>query len=296
MRRHSYRPQRTLLRPAEVFGIGFLAGDEVRLRFLPAPPSSGVVFVRADLPGRPRVPAHVSQVTGTQRRTTLGRPPVQISLVEHVLAALAGLRIDNCLVELDAAEPPGLDGSAAGFVHALIEAGVQQQSARRGVWCVEEPITVSADNATLTLHPPLEGSGSSLAMSYFLDYGRLSPILRQVHTQTVTPGTFACGLANCRTFLLEAEADELRRQGIGRLTTTADLLVFGERGPIDNVLRFANEPARHKILDMIGDLSLLGADLCGHVVACRSGHPLNVELARAVNQQLVGALGRLIAA
>ena len=296
MRRHSYRPQRTILRTAEVAGVGFLSGNDVRLRFLPAPPSTGVVFVRADLPGRPRLPAHVNQVTGTQRRTTLGRPPIQVSLVEHVLAALAGLRIDNCLVELDAPEPPGLDGSAAGFVRALSGAGVQQQSARRGVWCAEEPITVSAGNATLTLHPPLDESCASLTMSYFLDYGRLSPIVRQVHTQVVTPGTFARGLANCRTFLLEAEADELRRQGIGRQTTTSDLIVFGDRGPIDNPLRFANEPARHKILDMIGDLSLIGADLCGHVVACRSGHPLNVELARTVHSQLVGAIGRLVAA
>ena len=133
-------------------------------------------------------------------------------------------------------------------------------------------------------------------MSYFLDYGRFSPILRQVHTQAITPSTFARGLANCRTFLLEAEAEALLEQGIGRLTTPADLIVFGERGPIDNVLRYANEPARHKMLDMVGDLSLIGADLCGHVVACRSGHPLNVELARAVHQQLVGALGRLVAA
>ena len=296
MRRHSYRPQRTILRAAEVTGVGFLTGNDVRLRFLPAPPSSGVVFVRVDLPGRPRLPAHVSQVTGTQRRTTLGRAPIQVSLVEHVLAALAGLRIDNCLVELDATEPPGLDGSAAGFVRALTGAGVQQQSARRGVWCVEEPITVSAGNATLTLHPPLEESGTSLTMSYFLDYGRLSPILRQVHTQTITPGTFTRGLASCRTFLLEAEADALRQQGIGRTTTTSDLIVFGDRGPIGNELRFANEPARHKVLDMVGDLSLIGADLCGHVIACRSGHPLNVELARAVHQQLVGALGRMVAA
>ena len=274
MRRHSYRPQRTLLRAAEVTGVGFLTGSEVRLRFLPAPPTSGVVFVRSDLPGRPRLPAHVSQVTGTQRRTTLGRTPIQVSLVEHVLAALAGLRIDNCIVEIDAPEPPGLDGSAAGFVLALSAAG----------------------NATLTLHPPLEESGTSLTMTYFLDYGRFSPIIRQVHTQTITPGTFMRGLAPCRTFLLEAEADALRQQGIGRSTTTSDLIVFGDRGPIDNELRFANEPARHKVLDMVGDLSLIGADLCGHVIACRSGHPLNVELARAVHQQLVGALGRLVAA
>lgn len=295
MRRHSFRPQRTILRTAEVTGVGFLSGTKVRLRFLPAPPSSGVVFVRSDLPGRPRLPAHVNQVTGTQRRTTLGRGDLQVSLVEHVLAALAGLRIDNCLVELDGGEPPGLDGSAMGFVRALVAAGLQQQPARRGVWYVEKPVTVCSDGATLTLHPPREGS-AELIMSYFLDYGRLSPIIRQVHSQPITPGSFIHSLAGCRTFLLEQEAKTLRSQGIGTEVTAADLLVFGPRGPIDNQLRFGNEPARHKILDMVGDLSLVGVDLCGHLVACRSGHPLNIELSRTLYTKLISALGVLVAA
>jgi UDP-3-O-acyl-N-acetylglucosamine deacetylase len=122
-------------------------------------------------------------------------------------------------------------------------------------------------------------------VSYFLDYGLRSPIGRQVHTQVVTPGSFAQELAGCRTFILESEATELRRQGLGTRTTASDLLVFGPRGPVNNRLRFANEPARHKVLDLVGDLSLLGADLRGHVVAYRSGHPLNVELVRVLHQR-----------
>jgi UDP-3-O-[3-hydroxymyristoyl] N-acetylglucosamine deacetylase len=283
VRRHSERHQRTLARPAEVRGVGFLTGASVRLRFLPAPPRCGVVFVRADLPGRPQVPALVDHVTGTQRRTTLGHPPAQVSLVEHVLAALAGLRVDNCLVELDAPEPPGLDGSARQFVDALVASGFQRQGARRPVWQVDESVVLRAGGATLALHPP-ERPG--LWLTYFLDYGPFSPLGRQVHTQEITPASFANGLAGSRTFLLEAEAHELRRQGLGPRTTTADLLVFGPRGPVGNALRHANEPARHKLLDLVGDLSLLGADLCGHVVAYRSGHPLNVELVRALRQRL----------
>ncbi len=124
-------------------------------------------------------------------------------------------------------------------------------------------------------------------LSYFLDYGLASPIARQVHTQTFTPGSFTQEIAMCRTFILEEEAAELRRQGLGARTSAADLLVFGRRGPVDNRLRFANEPARHKVLDLAGDLALLGADLCGHVVAYRSGHPLNVELVRRLHQQLL---------
>jgi len=283
VRRICYRQQRTIGKPVEVCGTGFLTGATVHLCFVPAPPSSGVVFVRTDLTPRAEISAHIDQVTGTKRRTTLGQPPAQVGLVEHVLAALAGLRIDNCRVELDAPEPPGLDGSARQFVEALTQAGTVPQPARRELWRVDAPVVLAAGAATLALHPV---AGNGLTLSYFLDYGPGAPIARQVHTQTLSPASFAHDLAPCRTFILESEADELRRQGLGARTTAADLLVFGPRGPIDNQLRFANEPARHKVLDMLGDLALLGVDLAGHVVACRSGHPLNVELVRTLRRQM----------
>lgn len=293
MRRYSDRFQRTIARPTEVCGTGLVTGASIRLRFVPAPPSSGVIFVRTDLRSRAKIPAHVSYVTGTRRRTTLGHEPARVELVEHVLAALAGLRIDNCFVELNASEPPGLDGSARAFVDALLNAGVMRQTERRPIWCVKEPVVLRSGGATLALHPADQGT---LTVSYFLDYGAGSPIARQVHSQVLTPASFAHDLAPCRTFILESEAEELRRQGIGARTTAADLLVFGPHGPIDNHLRFANEPARHKVLDLIGDLSLLGADLCGHVVAYRSGHPLNVELVRALHRHIAPGMAlRLVA-
>jgi UDP-3-O-acyl N-acetylglucosamine deacetylase len=286
VRIHGERSQRTIARPTEVCGTGFLTGAAVHLRFVPAPPSRGVVFVRTDLRPQVEIPARVSHVTGTRRRTTLGHEPARVGLVEHVLAALAGLRIDNCYVELDAPEPPGLDGSARAFVEALLDAGVVAQAERRLIWCVSETVVLLSGGATLAVHPVDHGL---LTLSYFLDYGLGAPIARQVHTQTLTPASFASDLAPCRTFILESEAEELRRQGIGVRTTTADLLVFGPHGPIDNRLRFANEPARHKVLDLVGDLSLLGADLCGHVVAYRSGHPVNVELVQSLHQQIASA-------
>ncbi|HWG46031.1 MAG TPA: UDP-3-O-acyl-N-acetylglucosamine deacetylase [Gemmataceae bacterium] len=299
MRRLSYRYQRTIARPAEVWGIGYLTGATVRLRFLPAPPSSGIVFVRTDLRPRHHLPANIENVTGTQRRTTLGHPPAQVGLVEHVLAALAGLRIDNCQIELNAPEPPGMDGSARDFVTALLDAGIRRQGVRRPILGVEQSVVLTARGSTLALHPPLTGFYSTdvlrdtgtdheLYLSYFLDYGLNSPIARQVHTQVITPSAFAQELASCRTFILESESAELRRQGIGSRNTPADLLVFGPHGPVDNVLRYANEPARHKVLDLVGDLSLLGVDVCGHIVAYRSGHPLNVELVRCLHRQLLG--------
>ena len=134
----------------------------------------------------------------------------------------------------------------------------------------------------LTIHPDED----QLKISYLLDYGHGSPIGWQIHTQVITPESFVHGVANCRTFILEEEAEEFRRHGWGTHASTKDLLVFGSRGPIDNHVRFADEPARHKILDLIGDLALFGHDLRGHVVAYRSGHPLNIRLARELRRRL----------
>jgi UDP-3-O-acyl N-acetylglucosamine deacetylase len=283
LRRYSFRNQRTIAHRVELLGVGFLTGASVRLAFQPAPPSTGIVFIRVDQRPVTRIAAQVGNVTGTARRTTLGHEPAQVALVEHVLSALAGLRIDNCYVELNAPEPPGLDGSAQRFVDILRHAGAVLQPARHTVWCVEQPVTLSQSGATLTLYPPTH---DELKISYALDYGANSAIDRQLCTQVITPETFSNAIAPCRTFLLEDEAAELRRQGLGSRTTAADLLVFGRKGPIDNTLRFANEPARHKILDLVGDLSLFGHDLRGHVVACRSGHPLNIELVRTLSQEV----------
>jgi UDP-3-O-acyl N-acetylglucosamine deacetylase len=274
-----YRSQRTLVGTATVSGVGFITGARVTARFCPAPIGAGLSFRRIDLAGAPVVPARVESVTGTQRRTTLGPPESGVTLVEHVLSALAGLRIDNCVVELDAPEPPGLDGSSRGFVDALATAGIVEQAAERPIWAPLEPIVLRAAGSTLAVHPT---ATTDLRVSYRLDYGYGAPIPPQTHTLTVSPATFVHEVSRCRTFLTEPEAGALRALGIGRHLTAADLLVFGRAGPIDNRTRFADEPARHKILDLIGDLALCGFDLAGHVVAYRSGHAMNVELARTL--------------
>jgi UDP-3-O-acyl N-acetylglucosamine deacetylase len=274
-----HRQQRTLAAPAEVTGVGFVAGKRVTARFLPAPAGTGLVFRRTDLPGAPAVPATAAAVTGTDRRTTLGPPAAGVTLVEHALAALAGLRLDNCTIELDGPEPPGLDGSAVGFVAALAAAGAVIQTARRPVWTVAEPRVVTAGGATIALHPTDQ---PGLMVSYRLDYGPATPIPPQAHTLELTPENFVREVASCRTFLTEPEAHALRAAGVGRHLTPADVLVFGRHGPVGNRLRFADEPARHKVLDLVGDLALCGFDLAGHVVAYRSGHALNTRLAAAL--------------
>ena len=283
VRKLAYRYQRTIARSVHVRGIGYLTGASVNLHFHPASPGSGVQFLRTDLDGDAVIPACIGEVTASDRRTTLGRHPVQVGLVEHVLAALAGLRIDNCRVEIDAPEPPGMDGSAREFVELLLDAGIVLQAARRSVWRCPTPLLVSHKGTSLALYP---GPADELKISYVLDYGPHSVIGRQAHTQVITPESFVTELAPCRTFVLESEVAELRRHGLGVRTTAADLLVFGKDGPIDNRLRFANEPARHKVLDLLGDLSLFGHDVRGHIVAYRSGHPLNAELVRKLADQV----------
>jgi UDP-3-O-acyl N-acetylglucosamine deacetylase len=272
-----YRPQRTLAASAEIEGVGFITGAHVRVRFRPAQSDTGIVFQRLDRPLAPAIPARVECVTGTDRRTTLGPAAHGVTLVEHLLAALAGLRIDNCAVEVDGPEPPGLDGSAEQFVKVLAAAGTVLQSGRRPIRTPSAPIVVSGGGATIGLHPC---ENAELRASYLLDYGAFAAIPRQTFSIDVRPGEFAREVASCRTFVTEREAETLQARGVGQHLSPNDLVVFGQRGPIRNRLRYADEPARHKMLDLIGDLALCGFDLAGHVVAYRSGHALNVELAR----------------
>jgi UDP-3-O-acyl N-acetylglucosamine deacetylase len=276
------RPQRTIANPAEVTGPGLITGRPIRLRFKPAPIDHGIRFIRTDRPGRTPIPARASAVTDTRRRTTIGTTADGVTLVEHVLAALAGMRVDNCVVELDGPEPPGLDGSAGAFARALAHSAIVRQPARRPVVSLTTPMTACAGGATITVHPATD---DLLRISYVLDYGPTAVIPRQSVSFDLTPEVFLRDLADCRTFLLESETAALKAQGIGLHLTPADVLVFGGRGVIDNHLRFADEPARHKVLDLVGDLALSGYDLVGHIVAYRSGHQLNVDLARRVEQQ-----------
>ena len=285
MHQVGWRWQRTIVQPVVVEGFGYITGSWSRVRFRPARANTGVLFQRVDLREAPIVPARIEHVTGANRRTIIGHAPAQVELIEHVMAALAGLKIDNCIVELTAAEPPGLDGSSLCFVESLTEeGGVELQYEKRPIYGVEEPITVTDGRATLTMHPSDE---PGLTVSYILDYGHHSPIGCHRHTQRITADRFLNELAMCRTFLTEAEANTMQQLGIGVNTTAADLLVYGNTGPIGgNTVRYANEPARHKALDILGDMALFNGDLQGHIVGYKSGHALNAVLVRRLTQEL----------
>lgn len=282
----SGRPQQTIVGRSSVTGFGYWSGEDVRIEFRPAPVGSGITFVRSDIGPGARVPARIDHRVDCPRRTNLHRGAAKVDMVEHVLAALAGLEIDNCEVWTNQPEMPGCDGSAAPFVDALLRARIVQQAASAPVLEVTEPVRVGDDDCWIEASPADDGE---LHLEYQLDYPRSPSIGRQVARSTITPETFRRDLASGRTFVLESEAAALVSQGLGLRVTTRDLLVFNDHGPIDARLRFPNECARHKALDVLGDLTLTGCRVVGRVIAHRSGHRLHAELTRQLVDRFVTA-------
>lgn len=284
-----HRPQRTIRRDAHCAGVGFFNNRDVTVWFHPAPADHGVAFLRTDLPGCASIPAHIEYAVERHRRTALERDGVAVEMVEHVLAALAGLRIDNCLVELDAIEPPGLDGSAMPYVAALLDAGIIEQDRPRAALVIDEPLEVASrrDGGRILAEPLAE---PDLVIEYSVDYGPGSPVPASRFELKIAPESFAAEIACARTFILETEVAALRAAGYGARTTARDLLVFSSDGTlVDNELRVPDECARHKLLDCIGDFALLGCDLHGRLRAERSGHQLNRELVRRLRDRVSAA-------
>ena len=276
------RRQRTISLEAEIEGHGLFTGQTVHLRLKPAPPNTGLVFTRVDLGPKATVPATIQSVAKRFQRTTLANGEVVIETAEHLLAALSGLGIDNLYAELNGPELPAGDGSAADYVRLIRQAGIVEQDAVRPIFRIMEPVTVQDGDAIITVLP---GPEDELALTYDLDYGETAVIPPQVFHLKLTPDTFVSELAATRTFILESEVADLRQRGYGSQASYQDLLVIGPEGPIGNTLRFADEPARHKMLDLVGDLFLTNFDLRGRIVAMRSGHSLNHRLVRRLLEQ-----------
>ena len=275
----SFRNQRTLAGPAVVSGFGYWSGRDVQVEMRPAAPGAGITFVRRDLSPERRIPASVQHRVETPRRTTLAADGAQVEMVEHILAALFGLQVDNCEVWVDAPEMPGCDGSCAPFVEAVQQAGIVDQPALQRRLIVTDVTRVGNEESWVEARPV---RGDVLSLRYKMDFGSDHPIGRQSIELTVTPESFCGELSSARTFLMKEEADWLRQRGLGSRVTHRDLLVFGDEGPIDNELRFENECVRHKALDLVGDLALAGCDLVGQFIAHRSGHRLNAVLVKVL--------------
>ncbi|PSR19111.1 UDP-3-O-[3-hydroxymyristoyl] N-acetylglucosamine deacetylase [filamentous cyanobacterium CCP3] len=273
--------QTTLAGPVARQGIGLHSGATTTATLHPEAPGQGRYFVRTDLPGNPTVPASLEAVNPTMLSTELRQGKASVRTVEHLLAALVGLGIDNVRIEIDGPEMPLLDGSALGWVEALRQAGRQIQSVPRPVIRLRQPVTVTHDDAFVAAFP-----APALRLTYGIDF-EVAAIGNQWFSWTSEADPFgaegfATAVAPARTFGLAHQVDQLRASGLIQGGSLDNALVCGDEGWLNPPLRFENEPARHKMLDLMGDLSLLGSLPIAHIVAYKASHRLHGELAAAL--------------
>ncbi len=298
--------QNTIKRPVSISGVGLHTGNKTTLTFKPAPPNTGVVFVRADLDDRPQIPAVIENVVDISRGTTIGVKGVKVHTVEHVLAAIFGLEIDNVFCELDGNEPPVGDGSAMPFVDKLLDAGIQEQDVPKNVLVIDETITYSEEDRGVDI---VVFPSDEFRITFMVDYK--NPALGTQYTSMYSlHEEFVTEFAPARTFVFLHEVEELARQGLIKGGNFDNAIVIIDRdlddaelhrlkemlnlkeeikpstnGILNNKqLRFKNEPVRHKALDLIGDLALLGMPVQAHILCARSGHKANVELVKKIRK------------
>jgi len=274
--------QKTISREFSLSGTGLHSGAEVNLKFRPAAENAGITFVRTDIASRPSIklsPETLSVDEKISRCTALAHGDIRILTVEHLLAAVSCLGIDNLTVEIDGDEVPGMDGSSKVFFSALKNAGIKEESASREYFEIKEPIGVYNSGASILAVPDPE-----FRISYTLSYPQ-NYFPAQFFSTVINAEIFEKDLAECRTFCLGEEAEVLKAQGFGKGANYENTLVIGPQGVINNTFRFPNELARHKVVDLIGDLGLLGRPIKGHFIAVKSGHGLNVELLKRIKKQ-----------
>lgn len=278
------RPQRTLKSPVEYRGVGLHSGKDTRVVVRPAEAGTGVTFVRVDIDDSPVVRADGANMKARQRRTCIQDGKAEVYTCEHLLAALYALGIDNVSIEIDGEEVPGLDGAASDFYRGLSESGSVELKSERPIYTVTQPIYVRDGNASIVALP---GSGK-LSIEYHLEYeaqnGSTSST-KQIAMFELSPEAFERDIAPARTFVFEHEVESLREAGLGKGATQQNTLVMGPEGPQANVLHWDDELARHKILDLVGDLANVGVDLDAHIIATRSGHQLNMQLVQRIQEE-----------
>lgn len=265
--------EQTLASGFERSGIGLHSGIPVSVRVLPEQPGRGRYFVRVDQPDQPQIPAQIAQVGQTLLSTELAVGDATVRTVEHLLAALVGTGIDNARIELDGAEVPLLDGSALGWVEAIAQAGVLPQETQRSPQPLAEPIWITQGEAFVAALPAPE-----LRLTYGIEF-ELAAIGNQWHSWLPSRESFAATIAPARTFALAHQIEQLRDRGLIKGGSLENALVCDQTGWLNPPLRFSNEPVRHKLLDLVGDLSLLGTLPQAHFLAFKASHALHTQLA-----------------
>lgn len=259
--------QKTIAHKATCSGIGVHSGKIVNLAVKPAPINHGIKFARIDLPSQPSVPARFNRVVDTSLATVIGSDGFIISTIEHLMAALTGLGIDNALIEVDSYEMPIMDGSAIQFVRMIKEAGTQSQPAPRCYFEICEPLELEEDNKFVGIYP-----ASDFRISYTIEFDH--PLIQtQDYSVIITADNFEEEIASARTFGFVQEQQYMKQYGLGKGASLDNVVAIDETGVLNkDGLRFEDEFVRHKLLDCIGDFSLLGLPILGHIVAKRSGH------------------------
>ena len=267
--------RRTVRRDAQLSGVGMHTGGESSVTFRAAEPGAGVCFRRVDLPGAPEIAARLTSVTGVERRTTLGAGKAEVHTVEHVLAAVAGLGIDDLIIDITGPEPPILDGSFQPFVRALEEAGIVDHGGEVIEYTVSDAFHCSEGESLYLVGP----SKAGLHLDVSIDFPH--PLIgRQACGLDLTPGTFAAELAAARTFGFMHEVEALRAKGLIAGGSVANAVVLDETGVVGTTLRWPDEFVRHKAGDLVGDLALVGGRLRAQIVATKPSHKGNVALGR----------------
>src|SRR6187431_2392450 len=270
--------QRTLRRQISCVGIGLHSGNKVRLSLKPAAAGFGIRFRRTDL-GHHEVPATVQHLAGIQLATGLARNDVAVETVEHLLAALVSMNIDNVLIELNSPEVPIMDGSAAPFIYLIQEAGVKALGVPRKYIKIVRPIAMSRGDKRIALYP-----SDHFKVTYSISFDH--PLLRhQSRTIRITEESFIEDVAPARTFTFLKDVEMMRQNGLALGGSLENAIVLGETGVLNNALRFEDEFVRHKILDAVGDLALVGRPVIGHLVAHRAGHALHTEFAARILEE-----------
>lgn len=272
--------QQTLRQPISFAGLGLHSGSQVQMKLLPAPANTGLRFRRSDLEGHPEIEARPEFVVDTQRSTTLGRGNIRIHTVEHVLAALAGAGIHNAIIELDANEPPIADGSSRDFARLIREAGLSSQSESVEPYRLSEPIEVTVGDSHLAAFP---SDCFKLTCTSADQKGRFT----QHFSLVITPETWETELSHARTFGFFEEIEHLIKNGLIKGGSLANAIIIRDDAVLTNEpLRYAEEFVRHKMLDVVGDLALVGRPILAHVIATKPSHQANTEFARAIVAQM----------
>ncbi len=268
--------QQTLQSTLTFSGVGLHSGESTQVLLCPAPPDTGRYFVRTDLPSSPEIPAQVERVSQTILSTELSQGEASVRTVEHLLAALAGLGIDNVRIEVSGPEIPLLDGSAIEWVKGIVEIGWISQQKPRPIRVLKSPEIVQQEDAFVIALP-----ASQTQLSYGIDFP--TPIIG-CQWYSASLSDFALEISAARTFGLASDVEKLQNRGLIKGGSLENALVCTEEGWLNPPLRYANEPVRHKLLDLIGDLSLLGALPRAHVVAYKASHALHLQLAQRLLQ------------